>query len=218
MKIYLISYDGMQTYECECVNPDASIADWDEITKDLVDQGFHESSEWIFNSGDKCYVYEDEYPEDTCWWVFTDQELDEEAHTPEEVEVVEKPHCHGEELIEINYTTKFGSHEISCDRRYYAIEKTYDGIIVNKVEKEEHLYTICITEEADRFSISTDRYWVNMPTSLHTRNKATNEIYNVINEMFQRSLLKEYKDIPLHVLKKALGLSDDDGPKIISLL
>ena len=89
MKIYLISYDGMQTYECECVNPDASIADWDEITKDLVDQGVHESSEWIFNSGDKCYVYEDEYPEDTCWWVFTDQELDEEAHTPEEVEVVD---------------------------------------------------------------------------------------------------------------------------------
>ena len=218
MKIYSISYDGMQSYECECVNPNAAISDWEELTKNIHEEGFHESSEWLFNQGDQSYIYEDEYPEDTCWWVFTDQELDEEAHTPEKAEEErEKYSIHKEEIIEITYSTAFGSHEISCDRRYYAIEKTYDGII-NKVEKEEHLYTLYIKEEADRFRISTDRYWVNMPTSLHTRDKATNEIYNVLNEMFQRSLLKEYKNIPLHVIKKALGLSNDDGPKIINLI
>ena len=78
--------------------------------------------------------------------------------------------------------------------------------------------TIYFTEEDTRYRINTDRYWVNIPVSAYTKHKTTNEIYKTIDNMFSKSILKEYKNIPLHVVKKAIGLSDDDGPKIISLL
>ena len=209
----------MQSYECDCVNPNATIDDWDEITKNINEEGFNESHDWIFNTGDQSYIFEDEYPEDTCWWVFTEQDLDEEAHTPEAAkEELNKYRIHREEIIEIKYTTEFNSHEISCDKRYNNIEEGYDNVIISKVEKHDHLYTLYIKEEADRFSISTDCYWANMPISLYTRSKTTNEIYKTIDTMFSRSLLKEYKGIPLNIMKKAIGLSNEDGPKIISLI